>query len=133
MDAFRRRTRLRFVALLACVAALAAACGSDVPEVPVVDPAAFVLEARNVEFSPATLVLPTGTPVRILFLNRDEGVPHGLTFSLGTSGVPPEELGQLEITTGPDEREFGLAPLPVGVYLFTCPVHPSMLTEVDAR
>ncbi len=94
---------------------------------------AVEIVAENVEFRPARLELPAETPVRVVLRNRDDGVPHGLTVSVRTSGVPPRDLGELPVATGPVDREFQLAPLSVGPYLFSCPVHPHMQVEVDVR
>jgi plastocyanin len=127
------RPSRRPLALAAVLAVLAAACGGQVPEAPTGSPAGAEIDAEGIAFSPATLVMPAGTPIHIVFRNRDEGVPHGLVIATRTSGVVPRELGRLEISTGPDEREFDLAPLPAGPYLFSCPVHPSMQIEVDVR
>jgi hypothetical protein len=62
--------------------------------------------------------------------NLDGGVPHGLTLSQGTSGVPPRTLAEADIIVGPDRRTFRFPTLQPGPYLFTCRVHPNMLVEV---
>jgi hypothetical protein len=93
------------------------------------EPVAVV--AQNVEFTPARIQLPAGQGFHLTFDNRDDGIPHGLSLQMRTSGVPPTDLWTSEIEPGPNVREFDLPPLAAGPYLLLCPVHPNMQVEVD--
>ena len=95
--------------------------------------AQLIVTAEAIEFRPARVEVLAGAPIQVVLRNLDAGVPHGLLIATRTSGVLPREIASLEITTGPSERAFDLPPLAAGPYLFSCPVHPTMQVEVDAR
>jgi hypothetical protein len=117
---------------LAALGALVAACGGS-PESTAPSQPAIVITAEQLQFSPARLEVPANTALTILLRNRDEGVPHGILVATRTSGVEPTQIGQSEIVTGPTDLEFSIPPLAPFPYLFSCPVHPVMQVEVDAR
>jgi hypothetical protein len=121
-------------ALALALAALVAACGVS-PESETAPPGepAIVITAEGLQFRPARLEVPANTALNIILRNRDEGVPHGILVATRTSGVEPTQIGQSEIVTGPADLEFSIPPLAAFPYLFSCPVHPTMQVEVDAR
>ena len=126
----RRRSRFGWLFGPLVVVTVAAGCEAVAP---IVEPASLTVIAENVEFTPKRVELPAGVPLRVTLRNADAAVPHGLRLQPMRSGVEAPVLLETEILTGPAERTFELPALEAGPYLFTCPIHPHMQIEAEAR
>ncbi len=100
---------------------------------PLVEPASLAIVAQDIAFTPQRVALPAGVPLQVTFRNGDVGVPHGLRLEPMRSGVQAPVLLETEIVNGPAEQAFSLPALEPGPYLFSCPVHPNMQIEAEAR
>ncbi len=124
-----RRSGVRACLLLAAVV-LAAGCEAVAP---VVEAPTLVIEAQDIAFSPERVEIPAGVVLRVVFRNLDEGIPHAVRVEPMRSGVVAPVLFETSIVNGVVEQEFDLEPLQPGPYLFSCPVHPNMQIEAEAR
>ncbi len=96
-------------------------------------PVTVTIVARGIVFVPARLELPADVPFTLVFDNQDAGIPHGLSLSTRTSGVPPKKVFDAAIFPGPDGRTYDIPGIKARPYLFSCPVHPVMTVELDIR
>lgn len=80
--------------------------------------------AEQIKFDLAELSVPANTPFRIVFENRDAGVPHNVAIYEGQAGGPGLFKG--EIFNGVETRTYEVPGLPAGNHYFQCDVHPSM-------
>jgi plastocyanin len=82
------------------------------------------VSALNVAFEQVSLSAQGGTPFRIAFDNKDNGVPHNV--AIHRDSATGEEVFKGEIFNGPDKRTYDVPPLEAGAYAFICTVHPTM-------
>ena len=82
------------------------------------------ISALNVAFEQTEVRVPAGAPFRIVFDNKDQGIPHNV--AIHRDSPTGEELFQGEIFSGPDQREYEVPELDAGTYAFICTVHPNM-------
>lgn len=80
------------------------------------------LGALNLAFEPATLVLPSGTPVGITLDNRDPGILHNIAIMTADGTL----VFRGETFAGIEARTYRVAALSAGEYRFVCDVHPTM-------
>ena len=78
--------------------------------------------ALDLAFNPATLVLPSGTPVGITLDNRDPGILHNIAIMTadGTLVFRGATFAGIEV------RTYRVAPLSAREFRFVCEVHPTM-------
>jgi len=119
------------VLVAAVLAAVVGACGGGPAPSGSASPVTVTIAARGIVFVPARLDLPAGVPFTLVFDNQDAGIPHGLSLSTRTAGVPPQKVFDAEIFPGPDGRTYDIPGIKAGPYLFSCPVHPNMMVELD--
>lgn len=120
--------RNRLVAVIALF--VTAACGSEaITGPPPTAPAGgAVIVAADVEFDRAEIDIASGTPVALLFENRD-ALPHNVAI-VGADGQP---IYVGEIFSGPASKTYNLPSLAPGHYTFRCDIHPlSMVGDVVA-
>ena len=107
-------------AIPAILALTLVACGASPAATPAGTPALTVeISALNSVFDRDALTVIANAPFAIRFENLDI-VPHNVSVR----GGPTAMVG--EIFTGPAERTYYFASLPVGTYSFLCDVHPDM-------
>jgi plastocyanin len=78
--------------------------------------------ALGLAFEPATLVLPSGTPVGITFENRDPGILHNIAIMTADGTV----VFRGETFAGIEARTYRVAALSAREFRFICDVHPTM-------
>lgn len=87
------------------------------------------LEARNTQFSPASLTGPAGVPFRIAFNNADVAISHNVTIT--------SDAGQLLFNkppfVGPAQVTYDVPALTPGGYRLGCIVHPTMTGTLTIR
>jgi plastocyanin len=108
------------LALGVLVLAACAAAGSAGPP-PTAPPGGALIVADDLAFSPRTVAVAAGTPIGLVFENR-ESAPHNVTILAG-QGV---ELFVGEVFGGPGWRTYAVPALAAGDYRFRCDVHPTM-------
>ena len=80
------------------------------------------LRAVGIAFEPTSLTLPANTPLRIVFQNDDEGIPHNVRVFQGE-----QTFGTSPTITGIATTEVRFGPLPASRYQFVCDTHPDMI------
>ncbi|MEW5992250.1 MAG: cupredoxin domain-containing protein [Chloroflexota bacterium] len=80
--------------------------------------------SEQIKFDLAEFSVPANTPFRIVFENRDAGVPHNVAIYERQAGGP--ELFKGEIFNGVETRTYEVPGLPAGNHYFQCDVHPFM-------
>ncbi|NLB01120.1 MAG: hypothetical protein GX837_09225 [Methanomicrobiales archaeon] len=81
--------------------------------------------ADNMAFDTDTITVPAGAEVTVNFDNRDDSVPHNVSFYTDSSAADAIFVGDL--ITGPDRvTQTFTAPAEPGTYYFQCDVHPFM-------
>ena len=100
--------------------AACSAAGSAGPP-PTAPPGGALIAADDLAFSPRTVSVAAGTPVGLVFENR-EGAPHNVTI-LDGRGVE-QFVG--EVFSGPGWRTYAVPALAAGAFTFRCDVHRTM-------
>lgn len=85
--------------------------------------------AEQIKFDLAEFSVPANTPFRIVFENRDAGIPHNVAIYEGQAGGPT--LFQGEIFNGVKTVTYEVPGLPAGSQYFQCDVHPNMNGTVN--
>jgi plastocyanin len=85
------------------------------------------LAAQNMAFDQATLTVPAGAKVTIIFQNKDS-MPHN--FALYNNSSASQTIFKGDTISGPNKTvEYSFnAPDNPGEYFFRCDVHPSVMT-----
>lgn len=123
------RTPVRAFGVAAIALALAA-CGSTVStQLGTVGEAAADIVAVDLAFDRATLEVPAGLPVSLVFENR-ESAPHNVAVYTDESAGEAVFVG--EVFSGPASRRYDLPALAAGTYLFRCDVHQDMTGSLVA-
>ena len=78
--------------------------------------------AVELAFEPATLVLPSGTPVGITLDNRDPGILHNIAIMTADGTL----VFRGETFAGIEARTYRVAALSAREFRFVCDVHPTM-------
>lgn len=85
--------------------------------------------ARNFRFSVREITVPAGAQVTVRFTNRDEGIPHNISFYRSESAAEVFYKGQ--VINGSDRIEYSFtAPERPGRYFFRCDIHPAQMNGV---
>ncbi|MCI0584071.1 MAG: cupredoxin domain-containing protein [Chloroflexi bacterium] len=109
---------------LAAIALALAACGSTAStQLGTIGEAAANIVADDLAFDRATLEVPAGLSVTLVFENR-ESAPHNVAIYADDSAGEAVFVG--EVFGGPGFREYALPALAPGSYLFRCDVHQEM-------
>jgi plastocyanin len=85
--------------------------------------------ARNFRFSVSEITVPAGAQVTVRFTNRDEGIPHNISFYRSESAGEVFYKGQVIQGNGRIEYSF-TAPERPGRYFFRCDIHPVQMNGV---
>jgi plastocyanin len=109
--------------LTGCTAS--AGAGGPPPTAP---PGGAVITAHDFAFDRATLVVPAGEPLSLLFENRDSA-PHNVRIYDDDPGQP---LFTGEIFAGQDSRTYDVPSIPAGSHRFRCDVHTEMAGTIVA-
>ena len=128
MQPVGRHRHATALVLTALLGPLVAGCGgATTPSVPA-DSGPVVLLAKNIEFQPASLKVPSGANFVVTFQNRDIGVPHNLAL-MGDANFSTTIL-ESEVVLGPADLGLIVPGLVPGEYRFTCVVHPNMTAQL---
>lgn len=85
------------------------------------------LIAEDMAFDKGTITVPASAKVKIVFENRDTGIPHN--FALYEDETAVKNLFKGKVITGPAKIEYEFtAPSTPGSYFFRCDIHPKMMT-----
>jgi plastocyanin len=82
------------------------------------------VSAVNVAFEQTELSAPAGAPFRIVFDNKDQGIPHNV--AIHRDSPTGQEVFKGEVFNGPGIRDYEVPELEAGAYAFVCTVHPNM-------
>jgi len=83
--------------------------------------------AQSIRFNTNELAVPADTPFKVVFDNRDSGVPHD--FAIYRKGPPSSDLvAKTKIEKGPVVQELNVPGLPARTYYYQCDVHPTQMT-----
>ncbi len=83
------------------------------------------LTAQNIAFDKKIITASAGTEVKMIFHNRDEGVPHN--FALYQDSSKKKAIFKGEIFEGIADKIYRFtSPSNPGSYYFQCDVHPVM-------
>jgi plastocyanin len=80
------------------------------------------IAAQNSAFDTSCLAVSAGTPFKILFDNKDAGVPHNVSIYDGTTSLFAEAA-----LPGPGVVTYDVGTLQAGTYKFQCDVHPTTM------
>ncbi len=89
------------------------------------------VSALNVAYEQTDLQAPAGSPFRIEFDNKDNGVPHNV--SIHKDSATGQEVFKGDIFNGPGKRTYDVPPLDAGTYAFVCTVHPNMTGTLTVK
>jgi plastocyanin len=108
-------------AVAGCGAGSGAAGYTSTADPPSAPPGGAVVMAQHYAFDRATITVPAGRSVPLLFESRD-GVPHNVTILArdGSTVFVGETFG------GPATKVYDLPALSAGTYRFRCDVHTDM-------
>ncbi len=81
------------------------------------------ISALNVAFDKNCLAATAGKPFKIVFDNKDAGIPHNVSVYDGTTALYPPETPQ----AGPSVVTYNVPALNAGTYKFQCDVHPTTM------
>lgn len=87
-----------------------------------------VVVARDMEFDPVTVEVPSRRIVGITLDNRDPGILHNITLVSGTGAI----AFRGETFAGLEARTYLVAPLEAGEFRLLCDVHPTMSASLRA-
>ncbi|MGH2579431.1 MAG: cupredoxin domain-containing protein [Actinomycetota bacterium] len=119
---------------MVAVATLVTACGGGAgpsgssPTCPAASPEVTLnIVGQNIRFDRDQLEVPADTPFKVVFDNKDSGVPHN--FALYRKGPPASDLvAKTEINEGTVVQELNVPGLPAGSYYYRCDVHSIQMT-----
>jgi cytochrome c oxidase subunit 2 len=89
------------------------------------------ISALNVAFEQSEVRVPAGAGFRIVFDNKDAGIPHNV--AIHRDSPTGEEVFKGEIFNGPGQRDYEVPELEAGTYAFVCTVHPNMTGTLIAE
>ena len=90
--------------------------------------ASVVVVARDIEFDPVSVEVPSRRIVGITLDNRDPGILHNITLVSGTGEI----AFRGETFAGLEARTYVVAPLEAGDFRLLCDVHPTMSASLRA-
>ncbi|MEX1046312.1 MAG: cupredoxin domain-containing protein [Actinomycetota bacterium] len=120
-------TAIGGVALFAGGVALATGAGHEEEGGEAEKRAAVAIAAKDLQFDPREVSVPSGEPLAIAFDNQDAGTQHNIKIFEGENEEAPV-LFTGELITGPAKVTYNVEPLEDGSYLFICDVHPTTMT-----
>ena len=80
------------------------------------------ITAANVAFDKSCLAVTANIPFKIVFTNKDAGIPHNVSIYDGTT-----TLFSKTPLAGPDVVTYDVGALQAGTYKFQCDVHPTTM------
>ena len=121
------RRRLLVGGLIALLALLLAACGSEATPAPTYPPGTIVVTAKDRKFDLDTIRIKADSEVSLVFVNRD-GDMHNLAIR-SKPGFDGDVIFRFD-PVGTSSQVMTVGPIPAGIYYFLCEVHPSMTGTV---
>jgi plastocyanin len=81
-------------------------------------------------FDQSQLSAPADEPLTVAFNNQDPGVQHNFSIASADPAKDPGAtiLFEGQPTTGPQQFDYAVDPLPAGTYFFFCKFHPTTMT-----
>jgi plastocyanin len=118
--------KLTFVLVVACLAAVVAACGgssSNSQETPGPPSADVTITASGLKFDHKTISVPANTAIKITLVNKD-ATPHNL--SVYTDKSAKEKIFSGDLVNARETKTYTFQSPGPGTYFFHCDVHPDM-------
>lgn len=93
------------------------------------------VEARNIAFDTKELRLSSGGEAKIVFSNKDKGIPHNIAIYADRAAAESgsDALFRGETFPGVATRTYSFKAPPPGSYYFHCDVHPAMAGTVTVQ